>query len=151
MRPTSMAAAVAAQQLQRKQLADRMAEAAMNERPDAVVPCGTCTLCCYDDAIVILPHEDASQYETVPHPQHDQVRMLKHKANGACWYLGDAGCTIYDKRPRLCREFDCRRLALGQTYTEARKRDRQGIAPIRVWRRGRELVNQGRAPATTER
>ena len=34
--------------------------------------------------------------------------MLKHKDDGSCWYLGDGGCTIWDRAPLACRAFDCR-------------------------------------------
>lgn len=33
--------------------------------------------------------------------------LLARKHDG-CSYLGEAGCTIYDKRPATCRSYDCR-------------------------------------------
>jgi uncharacterized protein len=45
---------------------------------------------------------------------------LKRKANGDCYYLGPTGCTIHDRAPALCREFDCRTLFTALTRQERR-------------------------------
>lgn len=58
------------------------------------VPCAGCTLCCRTDAIRLLPDDDASQYQTEPHPHHPGSLMLAHKADGSCIYLTEAGCGI---------------------------------------------------------
>ena len=46
------------------------------------VPCNGCTRCCRNDAVRILPHEDASQWRTVPHDYRPGALMLEHKPNG---------------------------------------------------------------------
>lgn len=81
---------------------------------DAIVPCNGCFECCKRGSIFILPEEgdDPEKYKTVQ--SFDRIAqkerlMLDHKPNGDCIYLGEAGCTIYDDRPVLCRAFDCRR------------------------------------------
>lgn len=103
------------------------------------VPCNGCRLCCINDLVRILPHEDASQWRTVPHATRPGALMLAHKADGTCVYLGDAGCTIHDRpRPEQCVAMDCRNIAKGMTYTMARK---WGV--VRVWRRGKELILEG--------
>lgn len=101
------------------------------------VPCNGCTRCCHNDAIRILPHEDASRWRTVPHDYRPDALMLEHKPNGDCVYLGDHGCTIQNDKPQMCSEMDCRNLANALTFTQARKI--KGF-PIAIWKRGKELM-----------
>lgn len=86
--------------------------------------------------IRILPHEDASQWQTVPHTIIKGHRMLAHKPNGECIYLGATGCNIHGNAPQQCRQMDCRTLANRITYTQARKLN----LPIAVLQRGKELL-----------
>lgn len=112
----------------------------MNERLDIgrrEVPCNGCTRCCRGDHIRLLPEDDASQYITVPHKHLAGERMIAHNSKGECVYLTDTGCSIHDRAPRMCREMDCRLIAVGITYTEARK---LRALPMAVWRKGRELL-----------
>lgn len=105
------------------------------------VPCNGCRLCCINDLVRILPHEDASQWRTQPHPLRPGARMLAHAPDGSCVYLGDAGCTIHDQpRPEQCVGMDCRNIASALSFTQARK-----MGVIRVWRRGKDL-GRGDAP-----
>lgn len=106
------------------------------------VPCNGCTECCKRDAIRLMPQDDASQYKTEPHPYPtpDGDRMLAHKPNKDCWYLGEGGCTIHDRRPYLCRQFDCRTLVDALTYTQARKLVKRGGLQGAVWRRAKQLI-----------
>lgn len=79
-------------------------------RPTRSVPCGTCNECCRGDAIFLHPEhgDDASLYQT---ELYQGRVILAHKTNGDCIYLDRAlGCTIHDRRPTICREFDCRAL-----------------------------------------
>ncbi len=105
-----------------------------------VVPCNGCTRCCHGDAVRLLPGDDASQYQTVPHPSLPGERMLAHQANGDCVYLGKDGCTIHDRSPRMCRQMDCRVIAQRVSWTQARKLDANGRLPMAIWRRGRDLL-----------
>jgi Fe-S-cluster containining protein len=54
------------------------------------------------------------QYITVPvlGPGGKEARMLAHKPNGDCIYLGDGYCTIHDMAPAVCKAFDCRKWLL---------------------------------------
>ena len=70
------------------------------------VPCNGCTACCHDDAVRILPHEDASRWQTEPHPYMAGALMLAHKPNGDCIYLGEGGCTRQADKPQQCHEMD---------------------------------------------
>lgn len=99
------------------------------------VPCNGCTRCCISDAVRILPHEDASKWQTEPHPMGQGMRMLAHKPDGGCYYLGEGGCTIQDNKPQICGEMDCRNLALTMSFTKARQ-----WQVLHVWRRGKELL-----------
>lgn len=104
------------------------------------VPCNGCRLCCQNDAVRILPHEDETRWQTEPHPYMPGARMLAHKANNDCVYLGEHGCTIQDAKPQQCREMDCRRIAQAITWTQARKMDARGALRMALWKRGRELA-----------
>jgi Fe-S-cluster containining protein len=120
------------------------------------VPCGMCTLCCRGgEAIILHPEcgDDISQYETreVWHPIfHDRpVHMLEQRENGDCIYVGPFGCTIWDRRPTICREFDCRALVrrIDESKEFRRKVEKAGMVGTAVMRRGRELLAQEKAAA----
>ena len=99
------------------------------------VPCNGCTLCCLNDAIRILPEDDASKYQTVPHEHFIGHLMLDHKPNGECVYLTNNGCGIHDTKPTMCREMDCRRIFKS---VKQRNLKRYNI-PMRVWNKGKQL------------
>ena len=106
------------------------------------VPCNGCTLCCQGDAVRVLPEDKPGSYKTEPHPYAPGARMLAHKANGECVYLGDGGCTIHDRAPALCRSADCRSLALKLDFDAAIRLHRTGRLDIRVWDRGHKLLRR---------
>jgi Fe-S-cluster containining protein len=66
------------------------------------------------------------------------VFLLATEANGQCVYLGTSGCTIYDRRPLLCRSFDCRK-----HYLILPRRDRDNL--VRLELSSRAVFNAGRA------
>lgn len=104
-------------------------------------PCNGCVRCCINDAVRLLPGDDASRYQTEPHPYLLGQRMLAHKPDTTCIYLAEHGCGIYERRPQQCREMDCRLIAQRMTYTQARK---TGALP--AWIKGRALLaKQGAA------
>jgi Fe-S-cluster containining protein len=37
-----------------------------------------------------------------------EAPYLLARSHSGCTYLGDSGCTVYDKRPATCRKYDCR-------------------------------------------
>jgi hypothetical protein len=61
--------------------------------PDAVNPCGDCTLCCTAPAIEA---NVVSAPLTAPKP-----------AGQACEYCDGAGCMVYDRRPDICKSYMC--------------------------------------------
>lgn len=124
---------------------------------EAKVPCNGCTICCQGDLIIIEKQEmrngavrmdirdDASEYLTQTMSNGDVV--LQHQKNGDCIYLDrKKGCTIHDRRPLVCREFDCARLV--KTFT---RRSRQRLVEQHphmadVFWRGRSLLRRGYKP-----
>lgn len=93
-----------------------------NQMP-SVVPCGACTACCHKQAVFLKPEsgDEPKAYLTQPwtHPKTGQIAlMLDHKPNGDCIYLGETGCTIYERRPHMCRLYDCRKVYLTIPHKE---------------------------------
>jgi len=82
---------------------------------DADVPCGTCTACCRAGWFVHVAPDEAEALRRIPAalrfpapgrpPGHV---VVPHDDRGRCPMLTDAGCSIYEHRPRTCRAFDCR-------------------------------------------
>ena len=103
----------------------------------ASVPCNGCRQCCIGDIIRLLPADDPTQYRTMPHPFFSGHLALERDAEGNCVYLTPTGCGIHGRAPQMCREMDCRNLARGMTFTQARK---YHPAVVLIWRRGRELL-----------
>src|SRR5207247_1440115 len=75
-----------------------------------------CTMCCRGEAIFLYPEDgdNPGLYKTrqIWHPLENRPAHMLEQRNGACIYLGEHGCTIYDKRPSTCRTYDCRRLVV---------------------------------------
>ena len=85
---------------------------------EAIVPCNGCQACCTNELLILHPeHGDRpGDYLTkvVRHPFTGEIVLgLQQKDNGDCIYLGERGCTIHERRPAMCREFDCRRFVEG--------------------------------------
>ena len=96
---------------------DSMDKTAIDRRPTRHVNCNGCTACCEGDVIYIHPEcgDDPDQYIT--EPVGDGRLTLARRPNGDCVYLDRKhGCTIWERRPIVCRELDCgelyRRLGL---------------------------------------
>jgi len=78
------------------------------------VPCAGCTACCKHDDVFLRPDENPRDYRV--ERAFDSMRgemgwRLQHKPpreGGGCTYLGDGGCTIHDRAPAVCKQFDCR-------------------------------------------
>lgn len=109
--------------------------------PPGKVACNGCTKCCHGDAVRLLPGDDVSSYQTEQHPRVRSARMLAHKENGDCIYLGDSGCTIHERRPQMCRTMDCRLLAERIPPKLARSLIRLNALQAGVYYRGKELLH----------
>jgi hypothetical protein len=70
------------------------------------------------------------------------VFLLATTPEGACVYLGADGCTIYERRPLLCRSFDCRK-----HYLILPREDRDNL--VRLGLSSRAVFNAGRARVKT--
>lgn len=73
------------------------------------VECGSCRGCCRAGYAIGLSTEEA---EIIPHATIAGCAAILPLPNGACPYLVDEQCSIYDHRPVSCRQFDCRDFAL---------------------------------------
>jgi hypothetical protein len=85
---------------------------------NASVPCNGCTVCCRKELIFLHPeHGDVvADYDaalTVNPITGKPGFAVRQRADGACVYLGESGCTIHDRAPAICRVFDCRAFLLG--------------------------------------
>jgi hypothetical protein len=61
--------------------------------PDQVNPCGECTLCCIAPTI---------------EPRHVEPPLTGPKPAGqACEHCDAKGCTVYEKRPSICKGYLC--------------------------------------------
>lgn len=94
---------------------------------EAVVPCGTCTACCRSP-VEIRPDcgDDPADYETAVYvdtsaPNGPAIVTLRLKPDGACYALKGGRCSIWEKRPYICRQFDCRKIFA--MHTKAQRRD----------------------------
>lgn len=106
------------------------------------VPCNGCTLCCQGDAIRLTEEDKPEDYLTEPHPYISGELMLAHKPNGECIYLNETGCIIHERAPSLCKSADCRSLALKYDFDTAMKLHNMKRIDIRVWDKGKELINR---------
>jgi hypothetical protein len=88
----------------------------------------------------LQPEDPAEEYKTEPHPRISGALMLAHKPNGECWYLNAGGCSIHGRAPSLCRNADCRSVALRIDFEYAIKLHQLGKLDFRVWDRGRQLL-----------
>jgi Fe-S-cluster containining protein len=92
-------------------------EAALDDT-DAVVPCGDCTACCQSAQFVHIGADERDTLARIPPallvraPRRPDEFVLGYDGEGRCPMLGEAGCTIYDHRPRTCRTYDCRVFAV---------------------------------------
>lgn len=110
---------------------------------EVTVPCNGCTICCKEDNIQLMPGEDHTQYDVDAHPKFPGAWFLNHKPNGDCIYLSETGCTIYERRPQLCREMDCRAIARVVPYTKVRKMVKRHILRESIWWKGKQLLKGG--------
>lgn len=94
------------------------------------VPCGTCRLCCENELVPLKDDEVGYEVEI-----RGDRRVLAHKPNKECVYLGEEGCSIYARRPSLCQDFDCRVLAVKLTKAKAAK-----VRCLDAWKQGRKRL-----------
>jgi hypothetical protein len=112
------------------------------------VPCHGCTECCKSNQILFLQPEQGDDVESyrfraLTDPATGKTLFaLAADEDGSCVYLGAAGCTIYDRRPILCRSFDCRK-----HYLMLPRQDRDNLVKLGV--SSRIVFNAGRSRLKT--
>lgn len=78
------------------------------------VACGSCTACCRSHQFVLIEPDEHDAIAHIPAelrfpaPRLPGHHLLGYDQQGRCPMLTDAGCSIYDHRPRTCRTYDCR-------------------------------------------
>ena len=90
-------------------------EKALHGTAASNVPCGECTACCTSSQFIhIEPHETAT-LKRIPKkllfaapglPKGNMV--MGYDERGHCPMFKNGECSIYEHRPRTCREYDCR-------------------------------------------
>lgn len=110
------------------------------------VPCGKCTLCC--SAPVLLHPEHGDNLDALQWHEHHEYgpnggtfAMLNKKDDGTCVYLTKAGCSIWDRAPWECRQFDCREYFSKFTQPERHKR-------IKAFPLNRDIFEAGKSRLT---
>lgn len=79
------------------------------------VPCNGCNKCCKSFKEISITD---SESKNLNHLAKDGKLFLKLKENGECSYLVDNKCSIYNNRPKTCKEYDCRIYALANIRPE---------------------------------
>jgi hypothetical protein len=119
----------------------------MAGEPETGVPCNGCIECCRSNQGLFLHPElgddtGSYQHRVAVDQAGNCVFLLATTPGGACVYLGPSGCTIYDRRPTLCRSFDCRK-----HYLILPRKDRDNL--VRLGLSSRAVFNAGRARVKT--
>lgn len=120
--------------------------------------CAGCVKCCQGEAVFLTVHDDPSLYDTEPveilpgrfMPVDTVPLQLKRRENGDCVYLGEGGCTIYERRPHICKAFDCRGYVahMKANYTRADRRrlaramGQKSLIRTAVWQEGEKRLSQ---------
>ena len=116
----------------------------------SAVPCNGCIECCRNDLLVLHPEcgDDPAQYETqeaINPVTGKPCIALAHKPEGGCVYLGETGCTIHDRAPAICREFDCRKFYLKlrdeTTRPERRRMIKRGLISNQLLKEGQKRLH----------
>ena len=109
------------------------------------VPCNGCTLCCHADIIMLHPEcgDDPSTYLTTPmvNPLTGEPGLMVQKKPGTldCIYLGEKGCSIHERAPVICREFDCGLMWASRSRAERRRLVASGLFSREVFDQGRRI------------
>jgi uncharacterized protein len=79
------------------------------------VPCGDCRGCCTSSYFVHIDADETASLAAVPDElkfpvpgQESGGAVLGYDRRGHCPMFDGHGCSIYERRPRTCRVYDCR-------------------------------------------
>ncbi len=88
---------------------------ALKNRAATDVTCGTCNGCCKSSYFIQIEPDEATALAAIPSdllfpmPGGAKGHMLMgYNEQGTCPMLVDEQCSIYEQRPRTCRQYDCR-------------------------------------------
>lgn len=118
-----------------------------------LVDCGSCTACCRRELITLVEGDRLDDYpEAVELDAEGKRRVssilptslgwaIPHGDDGACVYLKAGACSIYNRRPVMCRAFSCvgwvKHVLETTTRTERR---RSRVFFTEVWREGKKRL-----------
>jgi len=109
------------------------------------VPCGDCFLCCTKGGIKLEPADydqnGEPRFIVMPEMINDK-HELGHR-NGVCVYLHEGKCAIHNDKPIVCRNFDCRKLAIIFSKQQIIDLDTKGYHAMEYWEHGKELILAG--------
>jgi hypothetical protein len=84
----------------------------------ANVPCGECNACCRSSYFIEIRADERETLRRIPHTYlaraprpHERNSIMEHDVRGRCPMLRGDACSIYESRPRTCRNYDCRAFA----------------------------------------
>ena len=87
----------------------------LRTRVGASVPCGQCSACCRSSQFVHIEPDETATLARIPKEllfpapgKPPGTMVMGYDRNGHCPMLTDDQCSIYDDRPRTCRNYDCR-------------------------------------------
>jgi len=111
------------------------------------VSCGSCVACCSSNQnLPLYPEQgddvESYRFQVTVDEAGNPAFSLAQTPSGTCVYLGSSGCTIYHRRPLLCRSFDCRK-----HYLILPRQDRDNL--VRLGLSSRAVFNAGRARLKT--
>ena len=108
--------------------------AALRDEGDADVPCDGCTACCTASQFVTIGPDETDTIAHIPDallfaaPGRPRHFVLGYDERGHCPMLVDAGCGIYEHRPRACRTYDCRIFSATGLEVDAEAESKADIA-----------------------
>jgi Fe-S-cluster containining protein len=106
-----------------------MADAVMTRATPFSYACGRCSRCCRDKGIALNPYEvlrlarnrGLTTTELIARFTERAGTLLGRRDDGACVFLGAAGCEVHPDRPLVCRIYPLARHISGEdeeTFTE---------------------------------
>jgi uncharacterized protein len=94
----------------------------------ADVPCGTCTACCKSSYFIHIGPDEAQTLRRIPKallfpaPGLPKGNVLMgYDEQGRCPMLVNEQCSIYEHRPKTCRNYDCRIFPAAGLDTDGRE------------------------------
>ena len=88
---------------------------AVADKGTADVPCGTCIACCTSSYFIHVGPDEAETLRRIPKallfpaPGLPKGNVLMgYDEHGRCPMLKNGLCSIYEHRPKTCRNYDCR-------------------------------------------